>query len=207
MAFITFEGIEGCGKSTQARRMAEWLGSEAVLTREPGGTTLGEGIRALLLDPRFAGMAPVAESLLFFADRAEHVARRVRPALAEGRHVICDRYVDSSLAYQGFGRGLPLPALDTVAALATGGLVPDLTVLLDVAVDVGLGRVGRRGTVDRLEAEEKAFHERVADGFRTLAGRDPGRWLVLDGNAKVGDLEALIRAEVVRRGICEETAR
>lgn len=201
MAFITFEGIEGCGKSTQARRLAEWLGSGTILTREPGGTTLGEGIRALLLDPRHQGMAPVAESLLFFADRAEHVARRVRPALDEGRSVVCDRYVDSSLAYQGFGRGLRLVALDAVATLATGGLRPDLTVLLDVTVDVGLGRVGRRGPVDRLEAEEKAFHERVRQGFHMLVKRDPHRWLVLDGSAGVEELEALIRAEVIRRHI------
>ncbi len=201
MAFITFEGIEGCGKSTQARRLAAWLGSGTILTREPGGTTLGEGIRALLLDPRHQGMAPVAESLLFFADRAEHVARRVRPALDEGRSVVCDRYVDSSLAYQGFGRGLPLEALDAVATLATGGLSPDLTVLLDVTVDVGLGRVGRRGPVDRLEAEEKAFHERVRQGFHVLVKRDPHRWLVLDGSSAAEDLEALIRAEVIRRDI------
>ena len=201
MAFITFEGIEGCGKSTQARRLAEWLGAGTILTREPGGTPLGEGIRTLLLDPRHAGMAPVAESLLFFADRAEHVARRVRPALDEGRSVVCDRYVDSSLAYQGFGRGLPLPALDAVAALATGGLSPDLTVLLDLPVDVGLGRVGRRGPVDRMEAEEKAFHERVRQGFLALVDREPHRWLVLDGRSAILDLETSIRAEVVRRNI------
>ena len=148
MAFITLEGIEGCGKSTQARLLAQWLGEGALLTREPGGTPLGEGIRALLLDPRHTGMAPVAESLLFFADRAEHVARKVQPALASGRVVVCDRYVDSSLAYQGFGRGLSLEALDAVAALATGGLVPDVTFLLDLPVEVGFDRIGRRGPAD-----------------------------------------------------------
>jgi dTMP kinase len=199
VAFITLEGIEGCGKSTQARLLAQWLGEGALLTREPGGTPLGEGIRALLLDPRHAGMAPVAESLLFFADRAEHVARKVQPALANGQVVVCDRYVDSSLAYQGFGRGLPLAALDAVAALATGGLIPDVTFLLDLPVEVGFDRIGRRGPADRLESEERAFHDRVREGFRKLAARHPERWCVLDGTCEPHEIGGLIRDEVQRR--------
>ena len=203
MAFITLEGIEGSGKSTQARLLTEILGSDTLLTREPGATALGRGIRHLLLDHDHAGMTPAAEVLLFFADRAQHVAEVLRPALAAGRTVISDRYVDSSLAYQGYGRGLRLDLIRAVAELATGGLRPDLTVWLDLPVDVGLGRVRQRGTPDRLDAEEHAFHERVRAGYLALAAAEPTRWVRVDADADAGEVARRVRdaLEVLRHGV------
>ncbi len=162
--FITFEGIEGSGKSTQAQRLAAELGSSALLTREPGGTALGQAVRRLLLDE--GHVAPEAEVLLFFADRAQHVAEIVRPALRAGRIVLSERYVDSSYAYQGHGRGLPLRLLRAVAELATGGLVPDLTIFFDVPVEMGLARIALRGARDRI-------HDRRGAGRDLLRGATP----------------------------------
>jgi dTMP kinase len=179
--FITFEGIEGCGKSTQAERLAARLGSRALLTREPGGTAVGRAVRKVLLDPANHGLAPLSELLLYFADRAQHVAEVVRPALAAGRIVLCDRHVESSLAYQGYGRGLSLDAIRSLAALATGGLRPDAIVLVEVPVELGLARARRRGAQDRLEAEVVSFHERVRAGYEALLAQEPERWLRIDG--------------------------
>lgn len=197
MPFVTLEGIEGCGKSTQARALAAALGPGVLLTQEPGGTPLGREIRNLLLHG--GAMTPAAEVLLYFADRAQHVAEVVRPALAAGRLVVCDRYVDSTYAYQGYGRGVPLELLRHVWQLATDGLTPDLTLLIDVPVELGLGRIERRGSHDRLEGEARAFHVRVRDGYHALAREEPQRWQVLDGTRPEQELTRGIVAAVEQR--------
>jgi len=199
MVFLTFEGIEGSGKSTQARRLAEAFGPGVVLTQEPGGTGLGRSIRELLLDRGRSGMSPEAEVLLFFADRAQHVAEVLKPSLSAGRIVISDRYVDSSLAYQGHGRGLPLDLLGAVARLATGGLEPDLTLFLDVPVELGLARASSRGAHDRLEAEVREFHERVREGYRVLGAQHGARWASIDGAQAEDAVFEQVRAAVAQR--------
>jgi len=201
MAFITFEGMEGCGKSTQAKLLARALGPDVVLTQEPGGTAIGRAIRQLLLDPANRAMSPEAEVLLFFADRAQHVAEVIRPALAAGRTVISTRYVDTSLAYQGYGRGLDLDRIRSVAVLATGGLRPDLTLFFDLPLEVGLARVVRRGVRDRLESEVREFHERVRNGYLELAAAEPDRWIRIDASGSEADVEARTRAAVEARGL------
>jgi dTMP kinase len=198
--FVVFEGGEGAGKSTQAVKLAAWLrvegGRETVLTREPGATQVGARIRGILLDKSSDGLAPRAEALLYAADRAHHVASVIRPALARGEVVISDRYIDSSLAYQGAGRALPTDEIAWLSEWATGGLVPDLVVLLDVAPSVGLGRVSERGEADRLEAEATTFHQRVRESFLDLATMNSQRYLVLDAS---GDPDAL--ADAVRQRV------
>lgn len=192
---IAFEGGEGSGKTTQAGRLAAHLG--ALLTREPGGTPVGQRIRALLLDPATGGLDARAEALLAAADRAHHVATVVRPALDGGRHVVTDRYVGSSLAYQGYGRRLDVEEVRRLSAWATGGLDADLVVLLDVPLAVAAVRVG--ASRDRFEAEAGGFHRRVADGYRALAAADPGRWVVVDGTGAVDAVAAAVRAVVGER--------
>ena len=201
MAFITFEGMEGCGKSTQAKLLARAIGPDAVLTQEPGGTAIGRAIRQLLLDPANRAMSAEAEVLLFFADRAQHVAEVIRPALAAGKIVISTRYVDTSLAYQGYGRGLDLDRIRSVAVLATGGLSPDLTLFFDLPLEIGLARVVRRGGRDRLESEVREFHERVRNGYLELAAAEPDRWIRIDASGSEGDVEARTRAAVEARGL------
>jgi dTMP kinase len=177
--FATFEGIEGSGKSTQARRIEEHLraaGHDVVLTREPGGTAITAQIRTLLANPE-SRLDATAELMLFLADRAQHVATIIRPALDEGRIVLCDRYCDSTLAYQGYGRGHDLAWLEDLNHRASHGVVPDLTMWIDCPVEIGLGRVERRagGPGDRFEAEPLEFHSRIRSGFAALAARFPDR--------------------------------
>jgi len=180
---IAFEGGEGSGKTTQARLVAIWLrelGYDVVTTHEPGATKIGMRLRALLLDTAHTGMSPHAEALMYAADRAEHVASVIAPALARGAIVITDRYVDSSLAYQGAGRDLPVDEIARLNWWATGGRTPDLTILLDMDPMAGLSRRAR--SADRLEAEPADFHLRVRAGFQALARAEPDRYLVLDAD-------------------------
>jgi len=193
--FIAFEGGEGCGKSTQARRLATRL--DAVLTREPGGTALGVRLRELLLDPQTVELAPRAEALLMAADRAQHVAEVVRPALADGRHVVSDRFAGSSLAYQGFGRGLAVEEVAHLSDWASVGLAPDLVILLVVSSDVARARLARQ--LDRFEQEDPGFHQRVADGFTALAAADPDRWVVIDGYGSVDEVADRVGDAVAQR--------
>jgi dTMP kinase len=206
MPFITFEGIEGSGKSTQLQVLARRLGDAAVVTREPGGTEIGRQIRQVLLDPAHHAMSPAAELLLYFADRAQNVAEVIRPALQAGRTVLCDRHVESSLAYQGYGRGVPLEDIRRLAALATSGLRPDLIVLVDVPVDVGLARAFGRGAADRLESERVSFHERVRAGFDALCAAEPSRWLRLDGTGREQEVAAALWQALLARGLVGASA-
>ncbi|GIF19838.1 dTMP kinase [Actinoplanes tereljensis] len=197
--FVVFEGGEGAGKSTQVGKLAAALeadGHDVVVTREPGATDVGARIRRLVLDKGDAP-APRAEALLYAADRAHHVATVVRPALARGAVVVSDRYVDSSLAYQGAGRTLPVAEISWLSSWATGGLKPDLVVLLDVDPGVGLGRVDSRGQgQDRLESESRAFHERVRYAFLDLAAADPKRYLVLDAGRPAEEISAAVASRL-----------
>ena len=195
--FIAFEGGEGSGKTTQARLLAIWLrdqGYDVVTTREPGATKIGMRLRAVLLDTAHTGLSARAETLLYAADRAEHVTSVIVPALERGAVVVTDRYVDSSLAYQGAGRNQPTGEVAKLNQWATGGLVPDLTVLLDMPPANGLGRRAR--SADRLEAEPLDFHERVRSGFLSLAREDPGRYLVLDASQSPEDVSRVIQERV-----------
>ncbi|MBE3588559.1 MAG: dTMP kinase [Thermoanaerobacteraceae bacterium] len=198
--FIAFEGMDGVGKTTQVQLLAESLqkkGWAVTVTREPGGTPAGERIRGLLLDPALAGLTPLAEVLLYAAARAEHVARKIIPDLEAGRVVISDRFVDSTLAYQGYGRGLDLPALSGINRLAAGSLVPHLTVLLDMPVEEALARLP--AGADRLERESGAFFRRVRRGFLELRLRDPQRYLLLDGRLPPLELHGRILRVVEER--------
>lgn len=188
------EGGEATGKSTQAAILAERLG--AVLTREPGGTATGERIRGLLLDPTLPGLDRRAETLLLLAARAQHVAEGIRPALAAGREVVCDRYSGSTLAYQGWGRGLAPGELAELSAWATAGLEPDVVVLLTVTPEVAAERMARRGGPDRMEGEGADFFRRVDEGFAAQAGADPSRWRVVDGDGAVAEVAARVAAAV-----------
>ena len=195
--FVALEGGDGAGKSTQARMLATWLattGLEVVLTYEPGDTRIGRQVRRLLLDNGSSWLSPRAEALLYAADRAEHVASVVRPALQRGAVVVTDRYADSSIAYQGVGRGLSAHDVARVSRFATEGLVPDLTVLLDVPARVGRGRLN--GPADRLESEPEAFHEAVREAFRELADRSPHRYVVVDATGDPDKVAAAVRDAV-----------
>jgi len=202
-AFLTFEGIDQCGKTAQAERLVRTLanlGYEVVFTREPGGTAISERIRAIVLDRNTAGMSRWTELLLMMASRAQHTEEVILPGLRCGKVVVCERYADSTLAYQGYGRGLDL---DTVAALnriATLGLAPDLTILLDIPVEEAMRRRGRASiSEDRIEREDLDFHGRVRTGYLTLAQLDPGRFRVVDGTQPIDRIEEQIHRSVVEK--------
>jgi dTMP kinase len=197
--FVTFEGPEGGGKTTQIRLLAEWLaerGCDVLTTREPGGTRIGNAIRDVLLNPDHVEMRSEAEILLFSAARAQLVGQVIRPQLDRGGVVLSDRFADSTFAYQGYGRRLDLGALRMITSFATGGLRPDLTICLDLPVAEGLRR--KLGGVEwnRMEREEQDFHERVRAGYLALASAAGERWLVVDATQSVEQVQAIIRARV-----------
>lgn len=201
--FVTFEGPDGCGKSTQAARLAETLrreGYDVLATREPGGTRIGDQIRAVLHALDNGAMRPTTEFLLYCASRAQLVSDVIRPHLERGGVVLSDRYADSSLAYQGYGRGLDLDRVRTILDFATGGLRPDLTLLLDVNVEEGLRRrKGSGGEWNRLDQEALDFHNRVREGYLALARAEPERWVVIDAGRSLEDVQADVRTEVLKR--------
>jgi dTMP kinase len=191
--FVTLEGGEGAGKSIQAAALGERLRG-ALLVREPGGTELGERLRDVLLSG--GDIEPLTETLLFFAARAQLVSEVIVPALGRGDIVICDRFTDSTRAYQGFGRGVPAGFIEELSEMLPGGIEPDLKVLLDVPVSAGLGRASG-GARDRFEAEDIDFHERVRNGFLQLAAAEPNRWLILDGTDDVHTITKQIMDRVM----------
>lgn len=194
--YIAFEGIEGCGKSTQATRLAADIG--AVLTRETGGTQIGARIRDVLHDPANTHLSSVAEALLIAGDRAQHYAEVLQPNLSNGRHVVSDRSVYSSIAYQGYGRGLDLEQIRAVNRWAIHDRWPDLVVLLDMDHATAMARIGDRA-LDRFEREEAGFFQRIVEGFRTMASEDPAHWVVLDGTENPDVIATQVRSIVRER--------
>ena len=199
--FISFEGGEGSGKSLQAKRLADVLqqrGREVVLTREPGGTAAGERIREIVLHAREIALSPEAQVLLYSTARAQNVREVIAPALDAGKIVIADRFFDSTMAYQGYGHGVSLEEIRAVTSLACGTVVPDRTFLLDIPVDIGLGRSGWRAQSkwDRFEVLDTAFHTRVRDGYLRLAAGEPKRWAVINADRDESSIAADVRREV-----------
>jgi len=202
--FITFEGPDGSGKTTQIRALYEYLvqrGLDVVLTREPGGTSIGDQIRAVLHDVANTDMLQNTEILLYSASRAQLVGEVIWPALAQGRIVLCDRYADSTLAYQGYGHRVNLQILEAITDFATGGLKPDLTVYLDLPVAEGLRRKraafqAGKSELNRMDRKEIAFHERARQGYLALAAREPDRWLVIDAKRSISAIQDDIRKRV-----------
>jgi len=199
--FITFEGIEGCGKSTQARRLVNRLRDASVslvFTLEPGGTRVGSDIRKILLDSSNSGLSPLAELFLYEADRAQHVEEKIRPALEQGKWVVCDRFFDATTVYQGFARGQDMKLIRDLNEKACFGIRPDMTFLIDCPVEIGLKRALKRNEgvpqvgQDRFEREEKDFHEAVRQGYLTMANEDPERIVVVDCKLNQDELEAVI---------------
>lgn len=201
--FITIEGPDGSGKSTQIKMLADFLrrqGRDVLATREPGGTLIGDQIRACLHDVANREMTAATEILLYSASRAQLVEEAIRPALAAGRIVLCDRYADSTMAYQGYGRGLDLDALRQITHFATGGLKPDLTLLLDMPVAEGLRRRAQNGQeMNRMDRQTLAFYERVRDGYHHLARQEPERWRIVDGAQPLAAVQAELQSLVSQR--------
>jgi dTMP kinase len=201
-AFITFEGIEGSGKSTQISRLLHYLTElrrPVRLTREPGGTPIGDQVRKVLLDPASRLLDPTAELFLYAASRAQHLREVILPSLAEGRVVLCDRFSDATLAYQGYGRGLSVPVIRELDRIVTAGLQPTLTVLLDLPAEIGLGRARGRNASQglhgeaRFENEDLAFHNRVREGYLQLADQEPGRIRVVSADRPPEEVQADVR--------------
>lgn len=201
---LTFEGIEGCGKTTQLRRLGRRLRARGYLvveTREPGGAPLSEQIRIILLDPANHDVDPRCELFLYLASRAQHLADIIRPSLEKGAIVLCDRFIDATVAYQGYGRALGASFMQQLNRFAVGGMVPDLTLLLNVPVALGLDRKRRAGGLDRLDLEHEAFHRRVRDGYLRIARKEPRRIRVVDGTASAAQV-----AQTIAR-LVEDTLR
>ena len=199
--FISFEGIEGCGKSTQAKRLVDHLKNlaiPAILTLEPGGTRIGQDIRMVLLDTRNQILSPLAELLLYAADRAQHVDEVIKPALADGKWVVCDRFFDATVAYQGYARGQDIALIKTLNKKATSGIQPDMTFLVECPVEIGLERAFKRNKImqqegqARFEKEKMEFHEAVRGGYLAIAGDEPERFIVVDGTLNEDRLEEAI---------------
>lgn len=197
--FVTFEGPDGAGKTTQIELLCRWLqekGFDVLRTREPGGTKISDTIRAILLDPQNIEMTPRTEALLYMASRAQHTDEFIRPALARGCVVVSDRYSDSTLAYQGIARGLPVETLTALNSFATSGLTPDLTVVLDGDTWELVARMAGRGEKDRMDSETDQFHRRVREGFLQLANQEPQRFRVVDATAAVDVVHETIKSEI-----------
>lgn len=216
--FITFEGPEGSGKTTQAKLLKDYLeknGYQVLYTREPGGTSIGKKIRALLLSPENREMREKTELFLYAADRSQHVEEVIRPALLEGKVVLCDRFIDSTVAYQGYGRCLDMQTIVELNKQATGGLKPDLTILLDIDAGSGLGRALsickdglEEGAGDRIEQEKEEFHQKVRNGFLRLTQKEPERVKIVDASLRVQEVALIVRGLVnnllVQRRFCDE---
>lgn len=199
-SFVTLEGPEGAGKTTQLKllsRQLDQLGCKHIVTRDPGGTSLGKQIRRILLNPENPVM-PMTELLLYQADRAQHVEELILPALKSGTLVLCDRYVDSTKAYQGYARGIDLDLINTLSKMATGGLTPELTILFDIESADGLGRL-HPGGHDRLEREAIEFHHKVRDGYHKLAAQEPDRWVTIDASKPLTVVQEDLRKILMER--------
>lgn len=200
---IVFEGIEGSGKTTQIQRLKIWLervqDAPLVVTREPGGTALGKQLRSLLLSELELTPSNRAEMLLYAADRAQHVEEVLQPQLAAGAIILCDRYTDSTIAYQGYGRGLDIQLIEQLNAIATGGLSADLTLWLDVAVEVGQSRVRQRGNLDRMERSALEFHQRVREGYAAIAAGSSDRFIPIDASSAIERVEQQIQTCLSQR--------
>ena len=195
--FITIEGIEGAGKTTCIQvvtEVTERQGISAIHTREPGGTDLGEDLRNLLLGHKHTGMSDDAELLMMFAARAQHIAQKIKPALDVGKWVLCDRFTDATYAYQGYGRGIPLQKISDLENWVQGALRPDLTLLMDLPVEVGMERAGKRSAPDRFESEAWDFFERIRKGYLSIAAEQPSRVKVIDASQDLANVQAQIRA-------------
>jgi dTMP kinase len=197
--FITVEGIEGAGKTTCMQVVTEVIehqGINAIHTREPGGTDLGEDLRSLLLGHKHTGMSDDAELLMMFAARAEHIAQKIQPALDDGKWVLCDRFTDATYAYQGYGRGIPLEKIAGLENWVQGELRPDLTLLMDLPVEVGMERAGKRSAPDRFESEAWDFFERIRQGYLSIAAEQPSRVKVIDASQDLPDVQAQVKTAI-----------